>query len=73
MALLLGALRTALVEAGASEDKAEKAAEEVAGYENRLTSMEGRLSNIEGRLTLLMAMVGAVLAMVTAVLLKLFH
>jgi hypothetical protein len=32
MALQLGALRDALVEAGASPDKAAKAAEEMAGY-----------------------------------------
>jgi hypothetical protein len=35
MALQLGALRDALIEAGASVEKAEKAAEELAAYENR--------------------------------------
>ena len=44
MALQLGSLRTALIEAGASEERAYQAAEEVAGYENRLGSIEGRLS-----------------------------
>jgi hypothetical protein len=43
MALQLGALREALIEAGASPEKAAKAAEEVASYENRLASIEGRL------------------------------
>ncbi len=39
MALQLGDLRDALIDAGASPEKAEKAAEEVAGYENRLTRL----------------------------------
>jgi hypothetical protein len=36
MALQLGALRDALLEAGASKDKAEKAAEELAGYDSQI-------------------------------------
>ncbi len=39
MALQLGALRDALVEAGVSEANAKAASEEVAGYENRLTRL----------------------------------
>lgn len=65
MALQLGALRNALLEAGASPDKADKAAEEIAGYENRLAS-------IETRLTVLTWMVTFNLAMTIAVLFKLF-
>jgi len=44
MALQLGALRDALIDAGAQPEKAAKAAEELAGYENRLSSIEARLS-----------------------------
>jgi len=44
MALQLGALRDALLSAGVSAEKADKAAEEVASYENRLASIETRLS-----------------------------
>jgi hypothetical protein len=44
MALQLGALRDALIDAGATPDKASKAAEEVAGYENRLGAIETRLT-----------------------------
>lgn len=44
MALQLGALREALAEAGASPEKAAKASEELAGYENRLSSIELRLA-----------------------------
>jgi hypothetical protein len=36
MALQLGALREALIEAGATPEKASKAAEEVAGYDRDL-------------------------------------
>ena len=44
MALQLGALRDALLDAGAAPDKADKAAEELASYENRLGSIESRLA-----------------------------
>lgn len=44
MALQLGALRDALLEAHVSSEKASAAAEEVAGYENRFASMDSRLS-----------------------------
>jgi hypothetical protein len=44
MALQLGALRDALISAGAPTDKADKAAEELAGYETRLASIDGRRS-----------------------------
>jgi hypothetical protein len=53
MALQLGALRDALLSAGVPPDKADKAAEEVAGYENRLS---------ETRLAVLTWMVGAQIA-----------
>ena len=66
MALQLGALRTALLDAGASEEKADRAAEEIAGYENRLSSIEARLS-------VLTWMAGANIAFTIAILLKLFH
>jgi hypothetical protein len=41
MALELGALREALIEAGATPEKAGKAAEEVASYENGLAKSRG--------------------------------
>jgi hypothetical protein len=44
MALQLGALRDALLNAGATAEKADRAAEELAGYESRLASIDGRLS-----------------------------
>jgi hypothetical protein len=56
MALQLGALRDALVEAGATPDKAAKAAEEVAGY-------EAQLGSIRTDLTVLKWMVATVVAL----------
>ena len=44
MAMQLGALRTALLNAGASADAADKAAEEVAPYETRVTGLETRVA-----------------------------
>jgi hypothetical protein len=65
MALQLGALRDALLDAGANPAKADKAAEEVAAYENRL-------AGVESRLNLLTWMVGFNLAMTAAIVVKLF-
>jgi hypothetical protein len=65
MALQLGALRDALLDAGAAPAKAAAASEEVAAYENRLAS-------IDTRLTLLTWMVGFVIAIVLAIATKLF-
>jgi hypothetical protein len=73
VALQLGALREALIEAGASPEKAAKAAEELAGYENRLATIDTRIAALDGRVNLLTWMVGFNLAMTTAVLVKLFH
>ena len=44
MALQLGALRDALLEAGATMEKAELAAEEVASYEQRIAGVDTRLT-----------------------------
>lgn len=51
MTLQLGALREALINAGASEDMATKAAEEAAGYEPRLAGIETRMGGIDQRMT----------------------
>lgn len=62
---MLGALREALVAAGAPEDKADKAAEEVAGYDKDLAS-------VKADLLLLKWMVGVNTALVLIVMGKLF-
>jgi hypothetical protein len=66
MALQLGALRDALMDAGATVDKANKAAEEVAGYESRLASIDTRLS-------VLTWVAGTNLAATVGVLFKMLH
>ena len=65
MATMLGNIYAALVEAGASQEKAQKAAEELANYDNRF-------ARIEGELLLLKWMSGTTIALVIAILLKLF-
>lgn len=65
MALQLGATREAFLAAGVPTDKASAAAEELAGYETRL-------SGIDTRLTVLTWMVGANFALTLAVFAKLF-
>lgn len=65
MALQLGALRDALIDAGASSEKADKAAEELAGYEREF-------AEIKGDLRVLKWSQAATFAAVLAVLLKLF-
>jgi hypothetical protein len=65
MALQLGALRDALIEAGATPDKANKAAKELAGYEREF-------ADIKGDLRVLKWAQAATFAAVLAVLLKVF-
>ena len=64
MTLMLSSMYDALREGGTSDEKARKAAEEVANYDNRLVTLEGKM-------TLLQWMVGVNIAMTTAILLKL--
>ena len=61
MALMLGALYDALLAANVPGEKAQKAAEEAAAYENRL-------ARIEGDLSVLKWMVGFNIALVVGVL-----
>ena len=72
MALQLGALRDALIGAGASPEKAANVAEEVASYENRLASVENKLTALDGRVGLLSWMVGFNIAMTLAILWRVF-
>jgi hypothetical protein len=71
MALQLGALRDALIEAGATPGKADKAAEELAGYEGRLGGMDTRLERLAGDVRLLTWMVGFNLILTVGVLWRL--
>lgn len=57
MAMMLGDLYGALLEAGASESTAQKAAEELAGYDNRFARIETDIAVIKWMLGLLIASV----------------
>ncbi|MBY0333918.1 MAG: hypothetical protein K2X49_24945 [Acetobacteraceae bacterium] len=50
MALQLGALRDALREAGASDELARKASEEVAGYEHRFSGIEQKIEALDRKM-----------------------
>lgn len=56
----------ALIEAGASQEKARKAAEAIAGYESRFAGIEVRLERMEGKITLLSWMVGIAISLTLA-------
>ncbi len=65
MATMISELYDALIAAGAPEEKARKAAEAIAGYENRFTKIESDLLVIKW-------MLGFVVAMNVAILARLF-
>ena len=58
MALQLGALRAALLDAGSSPETADRAAEELAGYDNLLAGIDTRLGHMDGRLNQMDARLG---------------
>ena len=61
----------ALVAAGAPEDKARKAAETIAGYEDNFKKIEAKLVAMQGELNLIKWMLGFVLVFNMAILVKL--
>ena len=63
MALMLSSLYDALLEAGASEEKARKAAEEAALYEARFGGLDQRMTALDGRVSMLTWMVGTNIAL----------
>ncbi|MBV8614948.1 MAG: hypothetical protein JOY66_14460 [Acetobacteraceae bacterium] len=62
----------ALRDAGAGEEKARKAAEVLANYEDRFPRIDTRLERFDGRMGLLQWMIGANFALTLAVFVKLF-
>lgn len=72
MATMISEVYDALKEAGASEEKARKAAEVIANYENRFARIDERFVTMDGRLILLQWMLGFNLAMTLAILWKVF-
>jgi hypothetical protein len=66
MTTMIAEVYDALIEAGASQDKARKAAEAIAGYESRFTEIERRLDRMEAKITLLSWMVGVSISLTLA-------
>ena len=64
MALQMGALRSALLEAGATEDMANKAAEEIAGYYIRFGKASSDLRIVKWMVVFLL--VGGLILLFTA-------
>jgi hypothetical protein len=62
----------ALIAAGAPEDKARKAAETLANYDNRFSRIDGAVLKVESELVLVKWMVGFGIAMNVAILTRLF-
>ena len=62
MTTMIAEVYDALLAAGSPEEKARKAAEAIASYENRFVAVEQRLTKIDGDLNLLKWMVGLDLA-----------
>ena len=60
----------ALRDAGANEEKARKAAEVLANYEDRFARIDTRLERFDGRMNLLQWMIGANFALTLAVFIK---
>jgi hypothetical protein len=72
MSTMISEVYDALKEAGASEEKARKAAEALAGYENRFAALDNKITTLEGKMNLLTWMVVFNLAMTIAILWKVF-
>ncbi len=68
MALQLGALRDALIDAGANPVKA---AEELAGYKNRLGSIDLKLERLTGDIRVVQAIGGIIVALLAELLWRL--
>jgi hypothetical protein len=68
MAIMLGRTYAAFKAAGAPEEEAIAAAEELAGYESRLASIDNRLAKVEGKLTVMVWAIGINAAATIAIL-----
>lgn len=66
--MMLSKTYDALISAGAPDDKAREAAEELADYENRLASIDNRLAAVEGKLSVITWAVGINAAATIAIL-----
>lgn len=72
MTIMIAEVYDALVEAGASEEKARKAAEAIAGYEDRFGRIDVSLARIEGSQKYQQWQISLMLALQLLVIGKLF-
>ena len=72
MSTMIREVYDALIEAGASPEKAGKAAESVASYDDRFSRLERGQDNLQAQLNLLRWMVGFNLAFTMAIVWKVF-
>lgn len=72
MAVMMGSLYAALIKAGADESHAQRAAEEVAGYEDRIGQLRTSMADLQGEMNLLRWMVGFNIALTLAIAGKIF-
>jgi hypothetical protein len=71
VATMISEVYDALLAAGAPEDKARKAAEVLASYDDRFSRIESELVRIQSELNLLKWMVGAAIALNVTILARL--
>ncbi|HEU0082705.1 MAG TPA: integrase [Bradyrhizobium sp.] len=69
---MISEIYDAFIAAGAPEDKARKAAETLANYDDRFSRIDGAILKVQSELVLLRWMVGFALAMNAAILTRLF-
>ena len=72
MTMMVTEVYDALLAAGAPEEKAARAAQASAGYDNRFNKVDADLTRMEGDLKLLKWMVGIVMAGIVALITKTF-
>lgn len=71
MATMISEVYDAFIAAGAPEDKARRAAEALASYDNRFSRIESELVKVQSELALLRWIGGAILALNVAILARL--
>lgn len=72
MSTMISEVYDALLAAGAPEEKARKAAETLASYENRFSTLENKLTILDGKVNLLTWMASFNLALTVAILWRVF-
>lgn len=70
MTVMVASLYDALIDAGAKDNVARKAAEEAASYENQFQKIESRINVVEAKITMIQWMIGINMAMTAGVLFK---